>query len=200
MVAAIDGVDQDIRQWDGARTNGGSCPYNDLTDQTPSEAKNRCNCCAGGKRAPGNGRLHIAFLGLAAVTCQLVAFSTGGLGAVGQGFGMLVPSEERPTTVRQVGRRLWLETLNGVAEYGGLVIFSGLAVAIELTRRAMQLPTAANVGIIVSEVLAAWTLIVPKAVRTLGDFLQVVAITGHDVVYSFRHGEKRPPGKANDHT
>lgn len=102
-------------------------------------------------------------------------------------------SEEKPTSVRQVGRRLWLEFLNGVAEYGGLAIFGGVAVAVDLTRRKLQLPGPANVGVIVTEALTAWTLIVPKVLRTLGDFLQVVAITSHDVVYAFRHGKKRPP-------
>ena len=100
--------------------------------------------------------------------------------------------EARPTSLRDAGRRVWLETLNLVAEYGTLVVFAGLAAAAEAARRSSELPPAADLGMIVAEAVSAVTMIVPKAIRSIGDVFETAAITMHDVWYAVRYGERRP--------
>jgi hypothetical protein len=51
---------------------------------------------------------------------------------------------------------------------------------------------APNVGIIIAELATAITMIVPKAIRAIGEILQVLGITLHDVGYAFLRGRRRP--------
>jgi hypothetical protein len=37
--------------------------------------------------------------------------------------------ERRPSTLKEAWRRVWLEILNALAEYGTLVVFAGAATA-----------------------------------------------------------------------
>ena len=108
---------------------------------------------------------------------------------------MTVPNNgtARPTTLREVGHRIWLETLNMLAEYGTLVIFSALAAMAEAVRQKEQLPVAANAGFIVAEAATALTMIAPKAIRAVGEVIQVIGIAGHDAAYAVAHGRRRAP-------
>jgi hypothetical protein len=99
--------------------------------------------------------------------------------------------EPRPRSLKEALTRVWLEALNMIAEYGALVVFAGGAAALELARRSWNLPTPANVGVIVSEAAAALTMVAPKSIRALGDVLQVLAITMHDVWHAIRYGKRR---------
>lgn len=91
-----------------------------------------------------------------------------------------------------------METLNLLAEYGTLVIFTGAAVAIESMRQAWKLPDAWNKAIVTAEVVSAVTMIVPKAIRAVGEIVQVLGIALHDGAYAVRHGSRRPRETAGE--
>jgi len=101
-------------------------------------------------------------------------------------------ANDHPHTLREVGRRVWLETLNLLAEYGTLLVFSALTVAGELARRRWNLPVVAHAALVVAEIATVLTMVVPKTIRALGEVVQVLGIVGHDAVYALRHGTRRP--------
>jgi hypothetical protein len=124
---------------------------------------------------------------------------------VGRRVGRLAPAEgsthvrgmpsaepKRPASWSQVWRLVRLETFNLLAEYGSLVIFTAGAVSLEAVRQKFVMPEAANLALFVAEAVTAFTMIVPKAIRAVGDVLQTLAITAHDVAYALRHGARRP--------
>jgi len=99
--------------------------------------------------------------------------------------------ELKPKTLRQAGERVWLETLNLLAEYGTLVVFSAAEILAEALRHNVQ-DAAGNTAILVAEIVTAGTMIVPKAIRAISDILQLILFAGHDVIYAARHGTRRP--------
>lgn len=102
------------------------------------------------------------------------------------------PTEDRPASLREAGRRVWLETLHLVSEYGTLVVFSAGAVLLEAFRQRWQLPEPANSTVLAAELVASATMIAPKAIRAMGDILQSMALMVHDVIYAAVHGARRP--------
>ena len=82
-----------------------------------------------------------------------------------------------------------------LAEYGTLAIFAALDGIMELGRRHWNLPQAANVAVLITEGVTAMVMILPKTIRAIGDVLQVIGMTYHDVVHVFKHGSKRGEGK-----
>lgn len=106
----------------------------------------------------------------------------------------------RPKSLREAGRRVWLETINLLAEYGTLVVFSALAAGAETVRQSVALPTAANVAVIAAEAVTALTMITPKAIRAVGEVIQMIGITLHEAGYALRHGERRPKAMRGDKT
>ena len=67
-----------------------------------------------------------------------------------------------------------------------------MAAAAEVARRSFELPPAADAMVIVAEAVTALTMIAPKTIRAVGEVVQVLGTTGHDVAYALRHGSRRP--------
>jgi len=105
---------------------------------------------------------------------------------------LVTDPHDQPRTLLEAGRRVWLETLNLLAEYGTLVVFSGLTVAGDVARRQWHLPAVTNAAVIVAEVATVATMVLPKAIRAVGEVIQVLGIVGHDAAYALRHGTRRP--------
>lgn len=97
-----------------------------------------------------------------------------------------------PLTLKDVVTRLWLEALNSIAEYGSLVVFSALAVAVEVLRRKAHLEPAMDAIIVVAEIVSALTMIVPKAVRAVAEIVHHIAVAGHDMKHVIATGRRRP--------
>jgi hypothetical protein len=89
-------------------------------------------------------------------------------------------------------RVLLLDVLNTFVEHGALVIFVAAIIGLDALRRKFGVESWAYRAIYVAEVVTLVTMVVPKAIRALGAILETLAVVGHRVVYSFRHGSRRP--------
>jgi hypothetical protein len=90
---------------------------------------------------------------------------------------------------------MWLDTWNVLTEHGPLVIFAAAMMALDVLRRKYGMPSPFYPILLVAEVTTGLTLVAPKAVRALGEIVEVMVLKVHDIKHAFRHGSRRePPG------
>ncbi len=95
-----------------------------------------------------------------------------------------------------------LDIWSMVTAHGALIVFAGLTFGLDIVRGSLQhRGEQVWTGLaLVFEWLTGVTMVAPRALRAardivfgLRDVLVAIAIAGHDVYYSLKHGSRRPP-------
>lgn len=100
-----------------------------------------------------------------------------------------------PKSLRSALRLLKYQALNYLVEYGGATAFLIASAVAEALRRQLGIEGYGKLAFYIFEGVSLLTMVVPKAIRLLGDLAEAVAVAVRNVQVAWKTGEraKEPP-------